>query len=33
MEGVVNTVEDTHVIELRHRCGDTHGIAGFLIYW
>lgn len=30
MEGVANTVEDTHVIELRRRCDDAHGISGFL---
>lgn len=30
MEGVANTVKDTHVIELKRRCGDAHGISGFL---
>lgn len=29
MEGIANTEEGTHVIELRHRCGDAHGISVF----
>lgn len=29
MEGVAKTEEDTHVVELRHRCGNAHGISVF----
>lgn len=34
VEGIANTEEGTHVTELRHRCGDAHGISVFFfIYW